>query len=55
MEKQIIWRGLLAGAVAGVLSFIFSRIFIEPVIERAIGYEDGIGAAHEASRGAART
>ncbi len=54
MEKQIIWRGLLAGAAAGVLSFIFSRIFIEPVIDRAIGYEDGIGAAREAlSTGAA--
>lgn len=52
MEKQIIWRGLLAGAVAGVLSFIFSRIFIEPVIDRAIGYEEGIGAAHEALSGA---
>ncbi|MDG5484433.1 CbtA family protein [Mycolicibacterium gadium] len=53
MEKQIIWRGLLAGAVAGVSSFIFSRIFIEPVIDQAIGYEDGIGAAHEALSGAA--
>jgi hypothetical protein len=53
MEKQIIWRGLLAGALAGVLSFIFSRIFIEPVIDSAIGYEDGIGAAHEALAGAA--
>jgi hypothetical protein len=52
MEKQIIWRGLLAGAAAGVLSFIFSRIFIEPVIDQAIGYEDGIGAAHEALSGA---
>lgn len=48
MEKQIIWRGLLAGAAAGVLSFIFSRIFIEPVIDGAIGYEDGIAAAREA-------
>jgi len=53
MEKQIIWRGLLAGALAGVLSFIFSRIFLEPVIDKAIGYEDGIGAAHEALSGAA--
>jgi hypothetical protein len=53
MERQIIWRGLLAGAVAGVLSFIFSRIFIEPVIDRAIAYEDGIGAAHEALSGTA--
>jgi hypothetical protein len=53
MEKQIIWRGLLAGATAGVLTFIFARIFIEPVIELAIGYEDGIGAAREALEGAA--
>jgi predicted cobalt transporter CbtA len=48
MEKQIIGRGLLAGALGGVLAFIFSRIFVEPVIDRAIGYEDGVGAAHEA-------
>ena len=52
MEKQIIWRGLLAGALAGVLSFIFSRIFLEPVIAKAIDYEDGISAAHEALSGA---
>ncbi|MFB1294540.1 CbtA family protein [Mycobacterium sp. pW049] len=53
MEKQIIWRGLLAGAAAGVLAFIFARIFVEPQIELAIGYEDGIGAAHEALEAAA--
>jgi predicted cobalt transporter CbtA len=51
MEKQIIGRGLLAGALAGVLAFIFARIFVEPVIDRAIGYEDGVGAAHEAMHG----
>jgi hypothetical protein len=48
MEKQIIGRGLLAGALAGVLAFFFARIFVEPVIDRAIAYEDGVGAAHEA-------
>ena len=48
MEKQIIGRGLLAGALAGVLAFVFARIFVEPVIGRAIAYEDGVGAAHEA-------
>lgn len=53
MEKQIIWRGLLAGAVAGVLAFVFARIFVEPQIERAIGYEEGVGAAHEAMEAAA--
>ncbi|MGZ8802744.1 MAG: CbtA family protein [Mycobacterium sp.] len=53
MEKHIIWRGLLAGAVGGVLAFLFARIFVEPQIELAIGYEDGIGAAHEAVEAAA--
>ncbi|MFN8089758.1 MAG: CbtA family protein [Mycobacterium sp.] len=41
MEKQIIWRGLLSGAAAGVLAFVFARVFLEPVIGRAIDYEDG--------------
>ena len=48
MEKQIIWRGLVAGALAGVLAFIFAKIFIEPVIGRAIDFEDATAAAHEA-------
>lgn len=53
MEKQIIGRGLLAGALAGAFAFIFARIFVEPVIERAIGYEEGVGAAHHATGSAA--
>lgn len=53
MEKQIIWRGLLAGAVAGVLAFLFARIFVEPQIEKAIRYEEGVGAAHESVEAAA--
>lgn len=52
MEKQIIGRGVLAGALAGLFAFVFARIFVEPVIERAIGYEEGIGAAQEALEGA---
>ncbi|CAA0081277.1 Uncharacterised protein [Mycolicibacterium vanbaalenii] len=48
MEKQIIWRGLLAGAAAGVLAFLFARVFVEPQIGLAIGYEEGVGAAREA-------
>ena len=48
MEKQIIGRGLLAGVLAGVLSFVFAKIFLEPIIGRAIDFEDGTAAAHEA-------
>jgi predicted cobalt transporter CbtA len=51
MEKRIIGRGLLAGALAGVLAFGFARIFVEPVIERAIAFEDGVGEAHQAAHG----
>jgi hypothetical protein len=41
MEKRLILRGLLAGAVGGVLAFLFARIFAEPQIQRAIDYEEG--------------
>jgi predicted cobalt transporter CbtA len=51
MEKRIITRGLLAGAIGGVLAFVFARIFVEPVIGRAIAYEDGVGEAHEMAHG----
>ena len=51
MEKHIIGRGLVAGALAGVIAFVFARIFVEPVIDRAIGFEDGVGAAHDAMHG----
>lgn len=53
MEKQIIGRGLLAGVVAGVLAFVFAKIFLEPVIGRAIDFEDGTAAAHQAMEMAA--
>jgi predicted cobalt transporter CbtA len=49
MEKRIIARGLLAGAIGGLLAFAFARIFVEPVIDRAIAYEDAAAeaAAHD--------
>jgi hypothetical protein len=41
MEGRIIVRGVLVGALGGLLAFIFARIFAEPVIGRAIDYESG--------------
>lgn len=41
MESRIIVRGVLVGALGGLLAFIFGRIFAEPVINRAIDYESG--------------
>ena len=48
MEKRLILRGLLAGAVGGVLAFLFARIFAEPQIQRAIDYEEGRETAQSA-------
>jgi predicted cobalt transporter CbtA len=41
VEKRLIAPGLLAGAVAAVLAFVFARLCAEPIIGRAIAYEDG--------------
>ena len=41
MEIRVILRGALSGFAAGVLGFIFARIFAEPVIDKAIDYESG--------------
>jgi hypothetical protein len=40
MEKKFVLRGVGAGALAGLLAFVFARIFAEPVIAKAIDYED---------------
>jgi Probable cobalt transporter subunit (CbtA) len=41
MEIRVILRGALSGAVAGILGFVFAKIFAEPVINQAIAYESG--------------
>ena len=41
MEIRVIGRGALAGLIAGVLGFVFARIWAEPVINKAIDYELG--------------
>ncbi|MGW4118732.1 CbtA family protein [Nocardia sp. NPDC004711] len=41
MEKRIIGRGVLLGALGGLLAFVFARILAEPIINRAIDYESG--------------
>jgi predicted cobalt transporter CbtA len=47
VEKRIIARGLLAGAVGGVLAFLFARTFVEPVIGKAIAFEDEHHGGHD--------
>jgi len=53
MEKRIIWRGVLAGAIGGVLAFLFAKLFAEPQIQKAIDYEDGRDHAQETLNAAA--
>ena len=53
MEKKLILRGTLCGLVAGVLTFVFARIFAEPQIATAIDYENGRDAAQDALNKAA--
>lgn len=45
MERRFIVRGVLVGAIGGILAFVFARIFAEPQIQRAIDYESGRDAA----------
>src|SRR5258706_15350660 len=48
MEKRLILRGVIAGAVGGVLAFLFVRIFAEPLIQQAIDYAGGRDEAQRA-------
>jgi predicted cobalt transporter CbtA len=49
VEKRLIARGLLAGVLGAVLAFAFARLCAEPVIGRAIAFEDGRTNAEEAT------
>ena len=44
----MILRGFGVGALAGLLAFVFARIFAEPMIQKAIDYESGRDAAQDA-------
>ena len=48
MERKFIGAGLLAGLVAGIVSFTFARIFIEPQVAKAIDFEESQSRAEEA-------
>jgi predicted cobalt transporter CbtA len=47
MEKRIIARGLIAGAIASVAAFVFARTFVEPTIEQAIAFEEAHAGGHD--------
>lgn len=48
METKLLLRGFAVGALAGLLAFVFARLFVEPVIQTAIDYEGARDAAQAA-------
>ncbi|NTF66408.1 CbtA family protein [Rhizobium rhizogenes] len=50
MVGRLLLRGMLVGALAGIIIFIYARIFGEPLVDWAIGFEEKAAqAAGEAS------
>ena len=45
MAGRLLLRGMLAGIVAACLAFLFARVFGEPQVNLAIGYEAAMDAA----------
>jgi predicted cobalt transporter CbtA len=50
MEQRLILRGFASGALGGLLAFALARVLAEPLMQRAIDYEDGRAAADGALR-----
>lgn len=53
MVRALVLRGVGVGALAGLLAFVFARIFAEPLIQAAIDYESGRDEAQTALDAAA--
>lgn len=50
--RTLLVRGMLVGVVAGLLSWVFSRLFGEPAVDAAIAYEEEVARAAGESHGA---
>lgn len=46
MTKDLLWRGMLVGVLAALLSTLFARTFAEPYVDQAIAFE-AMHAAHD--------
>ena len=53
MVRDLIARAAGVGVLGGLVAFVFARIFAEPLIQQAIDYESGRGAAEAALAAAA--
>ncbi|WP_020186316.1 CbtA family protein [Methylopila sp. 73B] len=52
MVGRLLLKGMLAGLIAGLLTFCVAKIYGEPWVERAIAYEEQQAVAESASAGA---
>ena len=52
MVRSLLVRGMLVGIVAGVLSFVFLKIYGEPQVDVAIAFEGQMDAAKAVAAGA---
>jgi hypothetical protein len=46
MMRSLLIRGMLVGLVAGILAFVFARIFGEPQVQHAIDFETYLAKLH---------
>jgi predicted cobalt transporter CbtA len=46
MVRTLLVRGMLVGIVAGLLSFVFLRVYGEPQVDTAIAFESHMATAH---------
>jgi hypothetical protein len=53
MEQKFVLRGFASGALGGLLAFALARVLAEPLMQRAIDYENGRDATEGALRRAA--
>ena len=54
MVRTLLIRGMLVGVVAGLLTFVFAKIVGEPLVDRAIAFEEQMDLAKEAHAHAPR-
>ena len=52
MVRSLLVRGMLVGIVAGLLSFVFLKIYGEPQVDIAVAFETQMEAAKAAAAGA---
>ena len=50
MVGKLLWRGMLVGIVAGLLSFVFLKAFGEPQVDRAITFETQMDEAKDKAK-----